>query len=432
MRYKMSIIKSYATGTGLFMGASAVMLVLNLLANPMIAINMSPRDYAITGYYTSFNGLISPLIMFYLIGYYVKEYYKTPADRREQLYAEAFKGLIYISGGISIICFIGLLIYLFLIKGAGELPVFPYLALSVFSIPLSGLYALKLARMRIEKQFKHGFVYSVTTGIISLALTLLLVAVLKLGAFGKLLAPFICNTGIFAWILFTSRNVFKTKIAASTYPRVVKFCFPLVIGAMLEYFSTGFTTTYLERMGDITTYGIYVVGVSMGSYVALFSSSISGVIQPDIYEATIKRNWRKMMLLSFGEILFVGAIVTCFIILAPYIIHFLTAGRYDDSTIFAQIASIAALSTTIFYRLNDLAIVTNHQYFYFIATISGSLLIILSLNYATQHAGYIGGCWVQALSNLIFGAMMTILLLLSPKNTSQNEITHTINKSIIE
>lgn len=33
----------------------------------------------------------------------------------------------------------------------------------------------------------------------------------------------------------------------------------------------------------------------------------------------------------------------------------------------------------------------------------------------TQHAGYIGGCWAQALSNLIFGAMMTLLLLFSPK-----------------
>ena len=142
----------------------------------------------------------------------------------------------------------------------------------------------------------------------------------------------------------------------------MKFCFPLVLGAMLEYFSSGYTTTYLESLGDMTTYGVYVVGVSIGAYITIFSSSISGVIQAE-------RRWRRLILISLGEILVVGVIVGCFIFIAPYAIHLLTAGRYDDSTIYAQISSIAALSTTIFYRLNDFAIATNHQYFYFIATI---------------------------------------------------------------
>ena len=182
---------------------------------------------------------------------------------------------------------------------------------------------------------------------------------------------------------------------------------------MLEYFSSGYTTTYLESLGDMTTYGVYVVGVSIGAYVTIFSSSISGVIQADVFEATVNQNWRRLTLIFLGEILVVGVIVGCFIFIAPYAIHLLTAGRYDDSTIYAQISSIAALSTTIFYRLNDFAIATNHQYFYFIATITGSVLIILSLNYATSLYGYIGGCWIQAFSNLSFGAVMAILLIFS-------------------
>lgn len=193
----------------------------------------------------------------------------------------------------------------------------------------------------------------------------------------------------------------------------MKFCFPLVLGAMLEYFSSGYTTTYLESLGDMTTYGVYVVGVSIGAYITIFSSSISGVIQADVFEATVNQNWRRLILISLGEILVVGVIVGCFIFIAPYAIHLLTAGRYDDSTIYAQISSIAALSTTIFYRLNDFAIATNHQYFYFIATIIGSVIITVSLYYITRQYGFIGGCWVNALSNLSFGVILAILLIIS-------------------
>ena len=413
MRYRLHSITDYIKGAGLFMSASVLMLILNLLANPVIALNMSPYDYAITGYYTSFNGLISPLILFYLIGYYVKEYFKVSPDHREILYAETFKGLIYISGLIAVICFFVLLVYLCTIKKANRLPILPYLALSVFTIPLSGLLSLKLSRFRIEKQFKMGFIYSVTTGVFILVVTLLFVALFKWGAFGKLLAPFICNIVIFSWLLYTSRDIIKISIANTKYRQILKFCFPLVLGAMLEYFSSGYTTTYLESLGDMTTYGVYVVGVSIGAYITIFSSSISGVIQADVFEATVNQNWRRLILISLGEILVVGVIVGCFIFIAPYAIHLLTAGRYDDSTIYAQISSIAALSTTIFYRLNDFAIATNHQYFYFIATIIGSVIITVSLYYITRQYGFIGGCWVNALSNLSFGVILAILLIIS-------------------
>ena len=171
MRYRLHSITDYIKGAGLFMSASVLMLIMNLLANPVIALNMSPYDYAITGYYTSFNGLISPLILFYLIGYYVKEYFKVSPDHREILYAETFKGLIYISGLIAVICFFVLLVYLCTIKKTSRLPILPYLALSVFTIPLSGLLSLKLSRFRIEKQFKKGFIYSVTTGVFILAVS---------------------------------------------------------------------------------------------------------------------------------------------------------------------------------------------------------------------------------------------------------------------
>ena len=59
-----------------YFGASFIPMLLNLASNPLIAMNMSPEDYAITGYYTSFSTLLAPLVAFYMLHYYTKRYFE--------------------------------------------------------------------------------------------------------------------------------------------------------------------------------------------------------------------------------------------------------------------------------------------------------------------------------------------------------------------
>ena len=87
-----------------YMGASLIPMLLNLLVNPLIALNMSPEDYAVTGYFTSFNALINPIITFYLLHYYVKSYFNLDEEGRLKLRATIFKALIFFSFGVAALC----------------------------------------------------------------------------------------------------------------------------------------------------------------------------------------------------------------------------------------------------------------------------------------------------------------------------------------
>ena len=69
---KISHVWPYARNLTLYFGASLIPMVLNLAINPLIAMNMTPEDYAINGYYTSFSSLISPVVLFYMLHYYNK------------------------------------------------------------------------------------------------------------------------------------------------------------------------------------------------------------------------------------------------------------------------------------------------------------------------------------------------------------------------
>lgn len=405
-------IVKYSKNLSTYFGASLIPMLLNLLINPWIALNMSPKDYAITGYYTSFSSLIGPIITFYMIHFYIKEYFKLDDEGRKILFAAIGKALIWFSGFISILCLTGLLLYLRYIDTDNSLPVSPYLFLVVLALPLTGLLNLQLAKFRMEKDANAYLILFVFNGLLNVLLIMILVIFLKWGAFGKLLATFLCNLIIFIILSFRLRRYLLKEIEFAYYLRIFKFCLPLALSAMLGYFTTGFSTTYLESIGDNIEYGIYVVGVSIGSYIGIFATAISNTFQPDLYETTIKKQWKryfKFCLLQIGSI---SVVTFLFIICAPIIIDLLTASRYVASTVYAQIVALCSITSSIYYIINNYTIATGRPKLYLYTTILGSIGIVVSMPVAVDKYSYIGGCVVSVLSFILFAIINIFLLMI--------------------
>ena len=67
---------------GRYFMASLIPLVLNLASNPLVAQHMSAEDYAIVGYFKSYNSLILPVVLFYVLHYYTKRFYEVDMEAR--------------------------------------------------------------------------------------------------------------------------------------------------------------------------------------------------------------------------------------------------------------------------------------------------------------------------------------------------------------
>ena len=187
---------------------------------------------------------------------------------------------------------------------------------------------------------------------------------------------------------------------------------------MLGYFTHGFSTTYLESIGKTTEYGIYVVGVSIGTYLTVFQTAIGSTFQPDIYETTIKKQWKKYAKFCILQIVLIASIAFIFILLAPYIISILTAGRYTASTPFAQIIALSTITSAIYYLINNYSIATNRPRLYLYTSIIGSILIVIAMPLAVDRWEFYGGAWVMVLSYIIFSIINLLLLIFikQPKN----------------
>lgn len=403
-------IYGYIKHISAYFSASLIPMLLMLVINPLIALNMSPEDYAITGYYTSFNNLISPLIIFYMIHYYNKRYFELDQEGRLKLKALLFKAVTAFSFIVSIVCLITLYAYIKIFNSSIQFAIFPYLAFTVFALPLTGLYNLELADFRMGRDSKSFFKLSVSNGILLVVLNLAFVVIAKWGATGKLLSPLLSNAVVFSYIFIKNRNLLKIRSSWKDFAEILKFCWPLTIGAMLGYFSSGFDRTYLESLGNVTEYGFYIVGSSIAGYLYTFSTSISSTFQPDIYEAIAKNDNRLLAKTIAIQVSLVSLVVVLFIIFCPLVIRILTAGRYVDSTVYARIISVSTITSSIYYIVNNYTIAKGYPRLYLYTTVISSVLIVLFLPMAIRKFEYVGGAWMVSGSYVIL-AMTNLLLL---------------------
>lgn len=403
----MELINKYKriiNSIGLYFGASLIPMLINLAINPLIAMNMQPRDYAIVGFYTSFNTLISPLIVFYMLHYYTKKFFEVDKQEREILKSTLIKLLIYFSGILSIICFISVGVYCFLLDVDDSFPFFPYAFLSIFAIPFTGIYSLTTVDYRMQRKSLAFFKISIMNGSSLVFANLLFVVGLKWGAFGKLLAPFVTNTLFFIYCLWKYRNVLGYKFEWSRSKEIIRFCTPLTLAAMLSFFTGGYDRVLLERVDNVSELGYYVVGIQIASYIGVFQSSIGATFQPDLFQSIVQKDNRRLLKVITMLVGSTALIVVGFIVCAPIIIDILTAGRYNDSVKYAQIAALSTLTSAMYYTVSQITIARGKTTIPFINKIISSILCILMFNYIITEFEYIGAAW-----GLVFSFIITLI-----------------------
>ncbi|MDE6871139.1 MAG: oligosaccharide flippase family protein [Bacteroidales bacterium] len=401
---------TYFRSVGTYFAASLVPMLLMVLANPLISMNMSPEDYAVTGYYNSFVALFSPVIVFYMINYYNKRYYEVGLECRQRIRAMLFKALIFFSAAVSVLCAFLLAGYIMLFRKDMEFPFFPYALLMVFAIPLTGIYKLEQAECRMSRNADGYFRITVASGVILVLANMLFVVAARWGAFGKLLAPLATNFLVFVYLAFKYRALFRVHTEWKEFVQMLKFCLPLAAGAMLGYFFNGFDRTYLESIGDVTEYGYYVVGAQIAGYLTTLSTAVTSTFQPDIYEAIAKRNSGALARTCAVQIGLIAAVVLFFILFCPLIVTLLTAGRYVDAVPYARIISVSTLTSSVYFIVNNYTIAKGYPRLYLYTTVLGSVMTVLAYPPVIDIYGYSGGAYMVGMSFVFLAATNLILL----------------------
>lgn len=416
--------KDYLANAGIYLTASLISSLLAVLINPLLAMNLSPEDYAVSTYYTSFSLLYGPVMGFFITDFYLRKYYLLSNDDLFKLKGNVIKLFIWFSGAVSVVCLLGL--YAF-VKGVHvSFDFFPYAALAVFQSFLGLLFTFQQAEYKIARQAKPYFWTSVIFGVINTVLSLLLVVVIKYGAVGKMTASFLGSLIPFLWVLLKNRQYLNVKLDKQIFKQIFSYGYPLVLAASLTYFTNGYDKVVLERGGDIISLGYYSVACSIAAYITIFSNAIKGTFQPDMYQAIAQKNVKKVVGVAMLVIASVGAIVLLYIIFCPFLIRILTAGRYMESTEMSRIVSISVLTSTIYYQISQFTYGTGHSKLTLINKIVGTVINIGLIIWLIHNYGAIGAAWSSVLGYVVFAiGNILLLLIIRKKLFEKNEIKNT-------
>lgn len=188
------------------------------------------------------------------------------------------------------------------------------------------------------------------------------------------------------------------------------FCFPLVVAAMLGFFSGGYDKVYLERFVSLKMLGNYSVGISIAGMMYVFSDAIGTTFTPDLYQSITVRDYRRFAKFVLFKLVLILAVVIPFIIFAPVAIRILTAGRYMDSVVYCRIAVLATLTSSLYYSFIQLTIALKHNYITLLTRIGGSILCIFMFNGLIREWGATGAAWGSVFSFLIFTGCNILLI----------------------
>lgn len=372
---------------------------------------MDPKDFAIVGFYTSFSSLMTPLISFYAFNYYTKRYFECNENERLNLKATIFKALIFLSLVLALICLFGLYFYMKKFNQESSTPFLPYALLSVFSLPLIGITTLKLTDYKMQKKSFAFFKLAVGKGIVLVLMTLLFVVILKYGALGKMSATFLAAFFIFVYCLYADFDLLKKKVDWAIMKSMIKFVWPLIIGSMLHFFTNGFDRVYLERIGNQSELGFYVVAVQIVGYIGVFRVAIADTFQPDIYKAIIHRNWKNASKYIIVLLSSTFVIVIIFLIFAPFLIDLLTAGRYTYSTKYARILAFSQLTQAMYFIVTEITIVLGYSKMALINKIVGVVITVIIYSIFISKWQFIGAAWGLTTSYLVLMAVNVLFLL---------------------
>ena len=411
-RYKKQI-----THLSTYLLASLIPMAVSMICNPFVAKNMSPTDYAITGYYRAFNSLLAPLVSFHLIHYYTKRYFEFDDQKRKIVKATIFKMLIFFSLAMFVVALAGLYVYTAFFNKDTQIPFMPYAMMALLPLPLGGIFSLTLVDFRMERNSKKFFNYSVIKGLLSSGLLVLFVVAFKWGAFGSLSSALLVTSLFFLLIFFQNRDVWGEPFDWEMAKESITFCWPLVLAAMLNFFSNGYDKVLLERTGDIAMLGIYSVGYSIANHLHVFSSSINDTFQPDIYKNIVQRDFKRCAKYILIKISLMALVVGVFILCAPLLVRILTYGRYVPSTPFCRILSLASITSMLYFSMSQVTIALGYTSITLANKILCSVISILSFSLLIPAYGAYGAAWGSVLSYFYFFAGNVVLVLIKYRQT---------------
>ncbi len=354
---KQTIINRLKT-TGLYLLVPVINFSVSVFTSPVFAKYMTPEEFGYFGYLNSI-GLF--LVCFYSLSfpaYHMTIFFKETEEGRKNVLATlVLFSLLWNVVFFPISC---LGVFWYMKYSNSTLPFFPFAILVFTGAVLSTYKSFVQVNYRLgQKPFLY-FLFVSGYRVLTTILSLYFVVNEKMGLYGRILGVLIVEILFF---LISLVHVLKDQplvIRKNVLRNAFKLVLPLLPASFLYLPLLTYDNIALERLHRPKELGLYNIGKNIGAYLYTALFPFYQTFEPDIYKNTVLRNIQAIKKTTLFLILLVSISLVGFWLFSPFLINYLTAGKYNDAMKYADIVAVTSC-LMIIYSIFDAMINALHD-----------------------------------------------------------------------
>jgi O-antigen/teichoic acid export membrane protein len=186
--------------------------------------------------------------------------------------------------------------------------------------------------------------------------------------------------------------------------------YPLVLASLLYFPIRNIDIIYLERLGNITEFGLYSIGLRISTYLQVMINAVTQAFEPDIFRFVAGKNSKKLYTYIGLLVIVIAVILVGFSVFSEFIIEILTAGRYTAATQYANLNLIPIFTAALYAIFNKVLIAQKRTktilFIEFVGGLSSLAIIKVFINYWQ----YSGALIAKGLVGLLLGILAVFFI----------------------
>ncbi|HEC35428.1 MAG TPA: hypothetical protein ENI39_02715 [Anaerolineae bacterium] len=293
-----------------------------------------------------------------------------------------------------------------------DIPFFPYLALALFIACFQSLGQLPSAFFRAQENAKRFVAFSVGTLLLTTMLSILLVAVFRLGATGALVARLIAYaTGTIGATILLLRYAtlhFQPPLARAA----VLFGMPLVPTTLFGWILRLSDRVIMQLYVDLADIGIYTLGYQLGEAISMLGVAINSAWSPFYYRTFQEHGEEAPVILA--PIITYWMMITIALGLAvatlsPEIVRLVAQPGYRDAYLVVPWVATSSVIQVFNWITRQGLMYAKKTYWDPLIYLSGGG-VNLGLNLLLlPRMGYIAAAWTTLIGFALMGGVMFVI-----------------------
>lgn len=402
----------FLTGQSIVYGLGTVLMQgLGFLLIPLYTQYLAPDSYGVLSVTGAVISILLSLIALGLPAAAVRFFFDARGDQE----GRTIVGTIWITSVVAAAGFTAA----FLVIGPvvspwlfPDVPFFPYLLLALFIACFQVLRLLPLAVFRAQEKARRFVAFSVGTFLLTVLLSILFVAVMRLDVTGALLARFFAyGIGAAAAVGVLLRYA-KLRFRPDVAKRALLFGVPLVPTGMAGWLLRLSDRVIMQRYVSLTDIGIYTLGYQIGESISMLGTAINSAWAPFYYRTFQEHGTDAPAILApliTYIILVATAVALAVSVYAPEIVRLLARPDYHDAHLVIPWIALSSVIQVFNWIARQGLMYAKKTYWdpliYFFGGIVNLGLNLLLL----PRVGYMAAAWTTLIGFIVMGSAMYVI-----------------------